>query len=192
MPKTPVQCPSCSKIISRKEDLPRHLETHAQNKEDLMHPCTHPGCKFKTLQKSNLQTHQRIHTQIRSQTCPEHGCEFSSTDPGSLTRHRKNIHNYEPKPRRNPAGRVARRAAAAPYPSTRLATPEASFSVVTAHPLSQSAQGPPNSRPDQLPIPASIHFQPSTVPVDLSTFHAQFDSFSNENCQAPTHDIVEY
>ncbi|KAG2142962.1 hypothetical protein DEU56DRAFT_939104 [Suillus clintonianus] len=124
MPKTPVQCPVCTKFISRKEDLPRHLKTHAANKEDLMHTCTHPGCKYKTLQKSNLQTHQRTHTRNRSQTCPEPGCQFSSTDPGSLTRHRKKLHKYEPKARHNPAGKDARRAAAAPYPSTRLATPE--------------------------------------------------------------------
>lgn len=89
-----------------------------------MHACPFPNCDYKTLQKSNLQTHIRTHTRERSKTCPHSGCAFSTTDPGSLTRHRKQLHGYEPKARRSPGGKAARRTAAAPYPSTRFMKPE--------------------------------------------------------------------
>ncbi|KAG2116704.1 uncharacterized protein F5147DRAFT_674036 [Suillus discolor] len=121
---TPVNCPVCHKAISRKADLPRHMRTHDEHKEALMHACPFPNCDYKTLQKSNLQTHIRTHTRERSNTCPHSGCAFSTTDPGSLTRHRKQLHGYEPKARRSPGGKAARRTAAAPYPSTRFMKPE--------------------------------------------------------------------
>ncbi|KAG1832207.1 hypothetical protein EV424DRAFT_1313676, partial [Suillus variegatus] len=94
--QTPVNCPVCHKTISRKADLPRHMRTHDEHKEALMHACPFPNCDYKTLQKSNLQTHIRTHTRERSKTCPHSGCAFSTTDPGSLTRHRKQVHGYEP------------------------------------------------------------------------------------------------
>ncbi|KAG2147105.1 hypothetical protein BD769DRAFT_716407 [Suillus cothurnatus] len=89
-----------------------------------MHACPFPNCDYKTLQKSNLQTHMRTHTRERSKTCPHSGCAFATTDPGSLTRHRKQLHGYEPKARRNSGGKAARRSAAAPYPSTLFMKPE--------------------------------------------------------------------
>ncbi|KAG0693908.1 hypothetical protein DFH29DRAFT_962470, partial [Suillus ampliporus] len=64
-----------------------------------------------------MQTHFRTHTRERSKTCPHPGCTFATTDPGSLTRHRKQLHGYEPKARHNLGGRAARQSAAAPYPS---------------------------------------------------------------------------
>ncbi|KAG2110917.1 uncharacterized protein F5147DRAFT_107838 [Suillus discolor] len=121
---TPVDCHVCHKTISRKADLPRHMRTHDEHKEALMHACPFPDCNYKTLQKSNLQTHIRTHTRERSKTCPHPGCAFATTDPASLTRHRKHLHSYEPKARRNLGGKVARRSAAAPYPSTRFMKPE--------------------------------------------------------------------
>ncbi|KAG1737667.1 hypothetical protein EDB19DRAFT_944378 [Suillus lakei] len=121
---TPVDCPVCHKAISRKADLPRHMRTHDEHKDALMHPCPFPNCKHKTLQKSNLQTHIRTHTRERSKTCPHSGCAFATTDPGSLTRHRKHAHNYKPKARRDLCGKASRRSAAAPYPSTRFMKPE--------------------------------------------------------------------
>ncbi|KAG2345592.1 hypothetical protein BDR05DRAFT_880060, partial [Suillus weaverae] len=87
--QTPVDCPICHKAISRKADLPRHMRTHDENKEALMHGCPFPNCDYKTLQKSNAQTHIRTHTRERSKTCPHPGCAFATTDPASLTRHRK-------------------------------------------------------------------------------------------------------
>ncbi|KAG1808171.1 uncharacterized protein BJ212DRAFT_1280982, partial [Suillus subaureus] len=87
--QTPVDCPVCHKVISRKADLPRHMRTHDEHKEALMHACPFPDCHYKTLQKSNVQTHIRTHTRERSKTCPHPGCAFATTDPASLTRHRK-------------------------------------------------------------------------------------------------------
>ncbi|KAG2113974.1 hypothetical protein DEU56DRAFT_688856, partial [Suillus clintonianus] len=82
-------CTVCHKTISRKADLPRHMRTHDDHKEALMHACPFFDCDYKTLQKSNMQTHIRTHTGERSKICPHPGCAFATTDPGSLTRHRK-------------------------------------------------------------------------------------------------------
>ncbi|KAG8221658.1 hypothetical protein J3R82DRAFT_1942 [Butyriboletus roseoflavus] len=57
----------------------------------------HPECTYKTLQRSNLATHLNVHSRERLNKCPEDGCDFSTSDPDSLTRHRKEVHAYEPK-----------------------------------------------------------------------------------------------
>ncbi|KAG2032732.1 hypothetical protein BDR03DRAFT_985523 [Suillus americanus] len=119
-----VECTVCYKVISRKADLPRHMLTHAENKDALKHACPYDGCDYKTLQKSNIQTHIRTHTGERSKTCPHPECQFATTDPGSLTRHRKSEHGYKPKLRHIPNDKAARRSATAPYPSTRSVKPE--------------------------------------------------------------------
>ncbi|KAK7458069.1 hypothetical protein VKT23_009974 [Stygiomarasmius scandens] len=62
-----------------------------------MHRCPYPGCGFENLQKSNVETHIRTHTKSKTNCCPD--CDFTTVDPGSLTRHRKRIHGYIPKPR---------------------------------------------------------------------------------------------
>ncbi|KAG2158408.1 uncharacterized protein EDB93DRAFT_666728 [Suillus bovinus] len=168
---TPVNCPICYKAISRKADLPRHMRTHDERKEALMHACPSPNCSYKTLQKSNLQTHIRTHTRERSKTCPHPGCAFATTDPGSLTRHRKQLHGYEPKARRNSSGKAARRTAAAPYPSTQFMKPETD-------------------------IPASFDFNYSTFPelaglVPCNTLSpvgssdSGISQFSNEHTEFP-------
>ncbi|KAG1728895.1 hypothetical protein EDB19DRAFT_1642285 [Suillus lakei] len=127
--QTPVECPICYKVISRKADLPRHMRTHAKNKKELMHPCPYPDCGFGALQKSNLRTHINTHTRERLKKCPHPGCAFDTADPGSLTRHRKTTHGYQPKARHIPCGKAARgkaarRSATAPYPSTRFVKPK--------------------------------------------------------------------
>ncbi|KAG1727466.1 uncharacterized protein EDB91DRAFT_1163899, partial [Suillus paluster] len=142
---TPVDCPVCHKTVSRKADLPRHMRTHDENKEALMHACPFPDCDYKTLQKSNVQTHIRTHTRECSKRCPHPGCAFATTDPGTLTRHRKQSHGYEPKVRRNHGGRAARQSATAPYPSRRPIRAEAS-SAAHPHPLRVATPVSPNSR----------------------------------------------
>ncbi|KAJ8086598.1 hypothetical protein PM082_005421 [Marasmius tenuissimus] len=42
----------------------------------------------------------KTHTGLKDQVCPESGCLFMTSDPGSLTRHRRRLHNYVPTPRR--------------------------------------------------------------------------------------------
>ncbi|KAJ3808284.1 hypothetical protein F5876DRAFT_67412 [Lentinula aff. lateritia] len=49
--------------------------------------------------KSNVETHIRTHTKSKTNNCPD--CDFTTVDPGSLTRHRKRIHGYIPKTRRS-------------------------------------------------------------------------------------------
>ncbi|KAG2755007.1 hypothetical protein P692DRAFT_20827410 [Suillus brevipes Sb2] len=134
---TPVECSICSKVISRKGDLPRHMQTHASNKEELKLPCPIPGCKVRTLQKSNLQTHIATHTGKGLRYCPD--CAFATTSASTLTRHRKKHHGHRP------YGREASPpSAAAPYPSVRYVTPEVSSPAVSARRSPRSAT--PDSR----------------------------------------------
>ncbi|KAF9257297.1 hypothetical protein L218DRAFT_1006306 [Marasmius fiardii PR-910] len=98
-PRGSSQCTICNVIISNKTDMPRHMKIHSENRDKLMHRCPYPGCKFENLQKSNVETHIRTHTKAKTERCPD--CDFSTVDPGSLTRHRKRIHGYVPKTRRS-------------------------------------------------------------------------------------------
>ncbi|KAG2738712.1 hypothetical protein P692DRAFT_201873749 [Suillus brevipes Sb2] len=113
---TPVNCPICDKAICRSADLPRHVRTHYKDNEAFMHACPFPNCAYKAFQKTNLKTHIRTHTGELSHRCPQ--CPFATKDQASLTRHRKNLHGYQPKARRYLSGKAARLSAAAPYPST--------------------------------------------------------------------------
>ncbi|KDQ51799.1 hypothetical protein JAAARDRAFT_210924 [Jaapia argillacea MUCL 33604] len=95
----PADCEVCGKTIRRAADMPRHMKIHATNQDELKLYC--PECNKGFLQKSNLNTHiDAKHSKIRSKKCPESGCPFATSDPGSLTRHRKRMHGYEPKARR--------------------------------------------------------------------------------------------
>ncbi|KAJ7476852.1 hypothetical protein B0H11DRAFT_1302440 [Mycena galericulata] len=53
-------CSTCGATVKRSSDLPRHMLTHAKNKEEFMFQCPFPECAHKTLQRSNLETHIRI------------------------------------------------------------------------------------------------------------------------------------
>ncbi|KAF8920219.1 hypothetical protein CPB85DRAFT_1429030 [Mucidula mucida] len=90
-----------------------------------MHAC--PICGYENMQKSNVDTHIRTHTKLKSRSCPDNDCSFSTSDPGSLTRHRKRAHGYVPKPRR-PRDRTV------PYAPRSLSS-------------SASPQGPPSTLP---------------------------------------------
>ncbi|KAL4080127.1 hypothetical protein V8B97DRAFT_697599 [Scleroderma yunnanense] len=97
----PGVCHICGKTLSRKADLPRHMRTHAANKDELMFPCPYEGCGYKALQRSNLATHLHTHTGERPNKCCHPGCTYSTSDPGSLTRHRRSVHGYEPKAKKS-------------------------------------------------------------------------------------------
>ncbi|KAF9069607.1 hypothetical protein BDP27DRAFT_1402464 [Rhodocollybia butyracea] len=92
------QCQECGTIVGHHYDLRRHMLIHGIGKNPLKHKCLWENCDFETLQKSNLNTHHRMHLKDKSKVCPE--CSFKTTDPASLIRHRKRIHGYVPKPRR--------------------------------------------------------------------------------------------
>ncbi|KAJ7342606.1 hypothetical protein DFH08DRAFT_874603 [Mycena albidolilacea] len=96
-PNRRATCTTCGLTVKRPSDLPRHMLLHAKNKEDFMFQCPFPECGHKTLQKSNLETHIRIHTNARPLQCPvifSDGlrCNFTSSDPSSLHRHKKRKH----------------------------------------------------------------------------------------------------
>ncbi|KAI6129373.1 hypothetical protein EDD16DRAFT_1217113 [Pisolithus croceorrhizus] len=93
----PAMCHICGKRLSRKADLPRHMRTHATNKEEFMFTCPYIGCEYKALQRSNLATHIHTHTGARPNKCPHPDCTYATSDPGSLTRHRRKAHGYDPK-----------------------------------------------------------------------------------------------
>ncbi|KAG2138412.1 uncharacterized protein EDB93DRAFT_1165468 [Suillus bovinus] len=165
------QCSVCQRVISRKADLPRHMRTHAENKDELMHACLYDGCDYKTLQWSNLQTHIRTHTGERWKKCPE--CPFSTTDPGSLTRHRKSEHGYKPKARRaRDDGKATRRGAAAPYPSIRFVEPEVSCPGVRSRlpsPKTPNTQGSSRQSPSTNSSPISLRPSSPYVVSPLSS-----------------------
>ncbi|KAJ7066472.1 hypothetical protein C8F01DRAFT_703056 [Mycena amicta] len=93
-------CPTCGTTVGRASDLSRHMLTHKKNKEDFMYSCPFPDCGHKTLQKSNLETHIRIHTNYRPLQCPYlladgTRCDYTTSDPSSLHRHKKRKHENE-------------------------------------------------------------------------------------------------
>lgn len=62
-----------------------------------MFPCPYMGCEYRALQRSNLATHIHTHTGARPNKCPHPDCTYTTSDPGSLTRHRRKVHGYDPK-----------------------------------------------------------------------------------------------
>ncbi|KAG7088843.1 hypothetical protein E1B28_012798 [Marasmius oreades] len=94
------QCNICGVVIARRGDMPRHKRTHAavEDKNAMLHRCSWEGCSYSSLQRPNVDTHYRTHTKERNQACPD--CDSKFSDPGSLIRHRKNLHGYIPKARK--------------------------------------------------------------------------------------------
>ncbi|KAJ6473156.1 hypothetical protein C8R45DRAFT_407897 [Mycena sanguinolenta] len=95
-------CATCGITLTRAADLPRHNLTHAKDKEKFMFQCPFPECGHKTLQRSNLETHIRIHTHTRPLQCSVifadgSRCHFVTSDPSSLHRHKKRKHEFEEK-----------------------------------------------------------------------------------------------
>ncbi|KAJ2934421.1 hypothetical protein H1R20_g2670, partial [Candolleomyces eurysporus] len=92
----PVQCEVCGKVLNRKPDLNRHMLIH--NEDAQRWKCHYADCSFAAIQRSNLNTHLATHTKQKNHACPD--CEYATSDPAALTRHRKRQHQYVPKSRR--------------------------------------------------------------------------------------------
>ncbi|KAJ3886166.1 hypothetical protein GG344DRAFT_81976 [Lentinula edodes] len=92
------ECSECGLVLTRPSDMRRHMHTHGIGMSQVKYQCTWADCSYETIQKSNFDTHYRTHLQDKSRACPS--CDFKTCDPGSLTRHRKRIHGYVPKPRK--------------------------------------------------------------------------------------------
>ncbi|THU98648.1 hypothetical protein K435DRAFT_964864 [Dendrothele bispora CBS 962.96] len=97
-------CHVCNRELSRKSDMSRHMKTHLppEEQEKFAYGCIVPGCRYRSLQKSNADAHIASHTKNKElyKSCPD--CEYSTADPGSLSRHRKRKHGYEPAQRFRP------------------------------------------------------------------------------------------
>ncbi|KAG7088516.1 hypothetical protein E1B28_012500 [Marasmius oreades] len=135
-----VKCPICLKLISRKNDLNRHLLTHNKDKSTYPYRCPYPNCEFRSLQESNLKTHYKIHTGVKDKKCSHAECLFATSDPGSLTRHRKRKHDYVPLPRRkfNNASGLFESPCSTTLPNSRSPTPEPNLSDSSFSPISPS------------------------------------------------------
>ncbi|KAG6806811.1 hypothetical protein H0H92_009985, partial [Tricholoma furcatifolium] len=83
-------CEHCGVLVRYKSDIARHNKLHSKREETFK--CTYEGCSYESLQKSNLKTHMNQHTGEKPYLCPD--CNFCTSDPGCLTRHRKRLHNY--------------------------------------------------------------------------------------------------
>ncbi|KAK7452110.1 hypothetical protein VKT23_012215 [Stygiomarasmius scandens] len=88
-----ITCPTCG--VRLRGDLPRHLRIHGG--EEIKFQCPFEGCNHSTSQKSNLRSHINKHRGRKAIRCQL--CSFRTDDPGSFTRHKKDVHNYKPKPR---------------------------------------------------------------------------------------------
>ncbi|CAL1708789.1 unnamed protein product [Somion occarium] len=104
-------CPFCKQYFPGKslkthvEEI--HLKGRRPTPDDPLHICTFPGCDKWFIQRTNLQTHAKMHTGVRDKICPHlvpsesdsgelEKCLWNSGDPASLTRHRRDVHGYRP------------------------------------------------------------------------------------------------
>ncbi|KIY48046.1 hypothetical protein FISHEDRAFT_59245 [Fistulina hepatica ATCC 64428] len=92
-------CPKCGRRISRPADRARHMKTHLPRdlRDKECFKCPESGCKYKTLQKSNLSTHLNTHYKLKPYVCPYAVCGYRSGDRAQLHRHKVRAHCYVPK-----------------------------------------------------------------------------------------------
>ena len=94
--------------------------------------------------------------QDKALKCPDAACDFRTCDPGSLTRHRKRAHNYQPRSRNYPSsGRITTQKMsnrAAPYPR-RGSTSSSSFSDLSQPSLCSDREAEEPAYEDATPPP---------------------------------------
>ncbi|KAH0826317.1 hypothetical protein J3R83DRAFT_5263 [Lanmaoa asiatica] len=165
--QTAVDCDICGKTISRKADLRRHLKTHAINREELYvhHPRIFRRDATLTGPKQNACLPLHWISRERPNHCPEEGCDFSTSDPGSLTRHRRDLHGYEPKANSNSGNhpsaitrKVARKQRRiSPYNTSTTSTTSPESSARSVSPLN------PSSGMHRSPRPQGPQILPSSL-----------------------------
>ncbi|KZT06670.1 uncharacterized protein LAESUDRAFT_812635 [Laetiporus sulphureus 93-53] len=175
MPRTPrvapskvtkLECRLCGKTLSGQRDLSRHLLLHLEDKSERMHQCGHPGCTYRTLQKSNLRTHMYKHSGEKPHKCPdidpEHGapCSFRTADPSSLTRHRVRKHGYLPSLRAARDHKEEARVGMTSWSFVDLSSPSSSPEPASPHNSYSSSGGrstysTPSSSVASSPVPSS-------------------------------------
>ncbi|KAJ6493432.1 hypothetical protein C8R45DRAFT_1136652 [Mycena sanguinolenta] len=176
-PPLSLLCPQtgCPWSFSKTTDLRRHLPRHMspEEREKRMYKCPDPGCTYKTLQKSNLQTHYNsVHTGLKPLVCKQ--CEYRASDPSTLHRHMRSMHAYVP-------GTAARRTkASASVSATWIAepipaSPESDSSFNSWSASSSSSHSPSSStHSDFPPTPTLPVASTSSRPEEVFVYNTPF------------------
>ncbi|OCB89389.1 hypothetical protein A7U60_g3480 [Sanghuangporus baumii] len=106
---TKPRCSTCGKVFKRMYALERHLLVHDPKRSQYEHRCPYEGCKFSSLQKSNVKTHiAAVHEKVKHKCTlpctaedalnsaspyPER-CGRVFSDIPALIRHEKRAHGY--------------------------------------------------------------------------------------------------
>ncbi|KAJ4474985.1 hypothetical protein J3R30DRAFT_3406152 [Lentinula aciculospora] len=175
------ECPECHVILARRGDLSRHLRIHLDpaTKDLLSYKCPYDGCNFANLQKSNVNTHLRTQrndsTNEKSIVCPDFDiCGFATSDPATLTRHRKRRHDYIPRPRKR--REVASQSTLTPSGSESPTEGPLTIPEISANAGSIAADAPENVDPSAAPTFTTFGplvfpvFTPATVPFNLDIY----------------------
>ena len=83
-------CEVCSKKLSSKQNLDRHLIIHTGLKP---FKCPEPNCGYSCSDKGSLKIHEVMHTAIKSHQCSL--CPYKTVWSQALRRHIKTIHSIE-------------------------------------------------------------------------------------------------
>ena len=105
----------------------------------------------------------------RPHKCPEEECEFACADPGSLTRHRKERHDY--RPRGSSGGHPSAKKRKAARRSRRISPYTTSSSPSSSSPSDSASTVDPSSDTHRSPCPPlpelpELHVSSSPLPVD--------------------------
>ncbi|KAJ8080659.1 hypothetical protein PM082_017493 [Marasmius tenuissimus] len=146
-------CAVCNYSSRRLADYERHMKVHlsSEDRDKISFHCPH--CDHKAFQKSNMETHINTHFPDRQKMCPceEEGCDFATNDRGSLTRHKKRKHGYQPLPRNF--------SNSAPHKAGSLSPLSASEMPTSSHPVALQSTSRLSPDPDATPLssPVSSH-----------------------------------